>query len=68
MHRHKPAFKASSTPHPPIINKGTEVPKKGLKPTTSKDILNRSLHIPTRRKQSPHILRRVGEAHLLQLL
>lgn len=39
-----------------------------LKPTTSKDIFNRSLHIPTSRKQSPHILRRVGESHFLQLL
>jgi hypothetical protein len=41
---------------------------KNLKPTTSKNILDRSLYIPTSRKQSSHVLRRVVESHFLQLL
>lgn len=39
-----------------------------LQSTTAEDILYRRMHISACRKQGTHVLRGVGEAHVLQLL
>jgi len=54
---HKKRYKKVLCQLPSVIHVGACInTPKTLKPTTSKDILDRSLHIPTSGKQSPYIL------------
>lgn len=54
--------------HSSRIKAATTTQRRRLQPTPAEDVLDRRVHVPARRKQGAHILRRVREPHVLQLL